>query len=47
MEYHDLSGEEPELLEELAALWHEFAKENHVMESVTPQWPGRPPGPPQ
>jgi arylsulfatase A-like enzyme len=38
-ELHDLSAAEPELRDELANLWHEFATENHVMESVTPQWP--------
>ena len=38
-ELRDLSISEPERLQQLVVHWHEFARENHVMESVTPQWP--------
>ena len=38
-EQHDLSESEPEVFDELVNLWHEWARENHVMESVTPYWP--------
>lgn len=41
-EQNDLSDTEPELREELIALWHQYAEENDVMESVTPQWPSEP-----
>lgn len=42
-EQNDLSDSEAELRDELVALWHQFAEENHVMESVTPYWPERRP----
>jgi arylsulfatase len=41
-EIHDLSASEPQLREELIGLWHEFARQNHIMESVTPYWASGP-----
>lgn len=41
-EQFDLSDSEPALREELIALWNDFAEENQVMKSVTPQWPAGP-----
>jgi arylsulfatase len=38
-EQNDLADAEPELLAELAGLWHQWAEEHHVMEDVTPYWP--------
>jgi arylsulfatase len=44
-ERSDLSEANPELRDELVSLWHEWATENHVMESVTPYWSDSPPAP--
>jgi arylsulfatase len=38
-EQHDRAEAEPEILDELVDLWHEYARDNNVMESVTPYWP--------
>jgi arylsulfatase len=38
-EQHDLSESMPAVFEELVGLWHAWAAENNVKESVTPFWP--------